>query len=107
MDPHKQFPHIQLRKLSLHATEHPKYLIKFSKMGNNQSHTQPVSLPPERESSPEQSVFCLPPSNSFIKKRIFITPGKFSNKERFQQLLDNDVVKKQLDELQIREGLNR
>lgn len=87
--------------------DQPKYLIKFSKMIANQSNTQPITNQAEKEKPSEQSIFGLPKNNSFIKKRIFITPGKFASKERVQELLESDLVKKQLEDLQNRETFNR
>lgn len=68
-------------------TEQPKYLIKFTQKMINQSNTQPLSAHPEKEKPTEQSIFGLPKNNSYLKKRIFITPGKFASKERVQELL--------------------
>jgi hypothetical protein len=48
-------------------------------MISNQSNTQPITLS-EKERPVEQAVFSLPKNNSFIKKRIFITPNKYSSK---------------------------
>lgn len=48
----------------------------------------------------------LPKNNSFVKKRIFIAPNKLASKEKVQELLENELVRRQIEELQ-NQGVNK